>query len=173
MQTQRGCQTGCDWVRRQPWKHCVFDTDCTSACSSCIPDFLPPLRSAEVYLHYKVTNRLHRRTMYLKKQDVLDKKSASIFYFMRFYHRSITRECALCTCRQEQTHIHSNPMQSNINADRKWLRKQRWSMGQHVQNPAFCCLLTSQWSEKKCAKTPFPIPLELVPHNWNKHLLGH
>lgn len=50
--------------------------------------------------------------MYLKKQDVLDKKSASIFYFMRFYHRSITRECALCTCRQEQTHIHSNPMQS-------------------------------------------------------------
>lgn len=50
--------------------------------------------------------------MYLKKQDILDKKSPSIFYFVCFYHRLIMRECALCTWRQEQIHIHSNPVQS-------------------------------------------------------------
>lgn len=38
-------------------------------------------------------------------------------------------------------------------------------LGGNVQNSIFCYLFTSQWSKKKCAKTPFPIPLELVPHD--------
>lgn len=99
-----------------------------------------------------------RELCYLKKQDVQDKKSASISYFVCFLSpfdndRNKTvftqTQCSLskAKCRQGAT-----TKAAAIN-------------GRHVQNPAFCHLLTSQWSEKECAETPFPIPLELVPHN--------
>lgn len=71
--------------------------------------------------------------MYLNKQDVLDKKSPSISYFMHFYHRLIMRACALCSCGQEQIHIHSNSMRSI-----KYQRRQEVTMKAAVIDGAAC-----------------------------------